>query len=395
MFSRTLGETSDVVMKEMYTFEDRGGDSHHAAPGGHRRRLPRPGHQRPDPVAAAEGVLRRPDVPLRAAAEGPLPPVPPDRHRADRPGRTARRRRGDRLRLGHPEGARRRRRHRAGDSTRSATRRAAQAYRDALVAYFTAHQAALSEDSLARLERNPLRILDTKDEGDRRIVADAPTIAAYLTEAAATFYARLQDAPRPLRRAVPRKPAHRARPRLLRPHRLRIRHHQARRAGHRDGAAAAMTGWWRRWAARRRPPSAGPPVSSGSPCCWTTAPAAPAAVAVVPVGDAAEAAALEVLQSLRHAGIRAEMAYRGNLRRRMERANRIGARAAVILGDDDIARGVAQVKDLATGEQEAVALAGDRRPGCDEPGAKARPHRRARRRTARHADARACPARPM
>ena len=37
--------------------------------------------------------------------------------------------------------------------------------------------------------------------------------------------------------------------------------------------------------------------------------------------------------------------------------HRIGARAAVILGEDDIARGVAQVKNLATGEQEAVALA--------------------------------------
>ena len=86
-------------------------------------------------------------------------------------------------------------------------------------------------------------------------------------------------------------------------------------------------------------------------------PPAPATVAVVPVGEAAEAVALDVLQTLRHAGIRAEMAYRGNLRRRMERANRIGARAAVIIGEDDIARGVAQVKDLATGEQEAVALA--------------------------------------
>ena len=88
-----------------------------------------------------------------------------------------------------------------------------------------------------------------------------------------------------------------------------------------------------------------------------TLPPAPATVAVVPIGDNAEAAALTVLQDLRHAGIRAEMAYRGNLRRRMERANRIGARAAVILGDDDIARGVAQVKNLATGEQEAVPLA--------------------------------------
>ncbi len=78
---------------------------------------------------------------------------------------------------------------------------------------------------------------------------------------------------------------------------------------------------------------------------------------MVPIGEAAEAAALGILQSLRAAGMRAEMAYRGNLRRRMERANRIGARAAVILGEDDLAQGVAQVKNLATGEQEAVALA--------------------------------------
>ena len=116
-------------------------------------------------------------------------------------------------------------------------------------------------------------------------------------------------------------------------------------------------------------------------------PRAPAAVAVVPIGDSAEAAALDVLQTLRHAGIRAEMAYRGNLRRRMERANRIGARAAVIIGEDDIARGVAQVKNLATGEQEAVALAGDRRASAMNLALEARPHRRARRRVARHADA--------
>ena len=57
------------------------------------------------------------------------------------------------------------------------------------------------------------------------------------------------------------------------------------------------------------------------------------AIAVIPVGDAAEAAAVDILQNLRAAGLRAEMAYRGNLKRRMERANRIGARAAVILGE--------------------------------------------------------------
>ena len=84
VFARTLGDTSDVVTKEMYTFADRGGDSVTLRAGGHRRDLPGAGEQRADPVAAAKGVLRRTDVPLRAAAEGALPAVPPDRRRADR-----------------------------------------------------------------------------------------------------------------------------------------------------------------------------------------------------------------------------------------------------------------------------------------------------------------------
>jgi histidyl-tRNA synthetase len=75
------------------------------------------------------------------------------------------------------------------------------------------------------------------------------------------------------------------------------------------------------------------------------------------VGEAAEASAVEVLQSLRRAGIRAEIGYRGNLKRRMERANRSGARTVVILGEAELARGVAQVKDLASGAQQEVAVA--------------------------------------
>jgi histidyl-tRNA synthetase len=86
-------------------------------------------------------------------------------------------------------------------------------------------------------------------------------------------------------------------------------------------------------------------------------PAAARPVAVVPLGGAAEAACVDVLQSLRRAGVRAEMAYRGNMKKRMERANRIGARAAVILGEDELARGVAAVKDLTAGTQTEIALA--------------------------------------
>src|SRR6201999_2687947 len=66
-------------------------------------------------------------------------------------------------------------------------------YRAALVAYFTDHKDRLSKDSLMRLDKNPLRILDSKDESDRRIVAEAPTIAPYLTDNARTFWDRLRE----------------------------------------------------------------------------------------------------------------------------------------------------------------------------------------------------------
>jgi len=77
-------------------------------------------------------------------------------------------------------------------------------------------------------------------------------------------------------------------------------------------------------------------------------------VAVVPMGDAAEAPALAALQALRAAGTHAEMAYRGNLKRRLERANKQNARAALLVAED----GGLQWKDLDAGTQVAVSLAG-------------------------------------
>jgi histidyl-tRNA synthetase len=86
------------------------------------------------------------------------------------------------------------------------------------------------------------------------------------------------------------------------------------------------------------------------------APPPPRPVAVIPLGDAAEPTALDILQALRGAGIRAEIGYRGNLKRRMERANRIGARAAIIIGDDELANNVATVRDFSSGTQAKIAL---------------------------------------
>jgi histidyl-tRNA synthetase len=353
VFSRTLGETSDVVMKEMYSFEDRGGDSITLRPeatAGLCRALVTNGltQSLPQKIFCAGPMFRyeRPqkgryrqfhqiDIELIGSAE-PL---------------------GDVIACGwdiwKALGV-------AGDIVLEINtlgdKESRQAYREALVAYFTEHQASLSADSLARLERNPLRILDSKDEGDRRVVAGAPTIAGYLTEAAASFYTRLQT--HLDRFGVP----FRENPRIVRG--LDYYGHTAFEfitsklgaqgtvmgGGRYDGLVEEMGG----------PPTPAVGWAAGVErlaMLLEDPPRTPATVAVVPVGDSTEAAALNVLQTLRHAGIRAEMAYRGNLRRRMERANRIGARAAVIIGEDDIARGVAQVKNFATGEQEAVALA--------------------------------------
>jgi histidyl-tRNA synthetase len=77
----------------------------------------------------------------------------------------------------------------------------------------------------------------------------------------------------------------------------------------------------------------------------------------VALGDTAERRMFALVAELRRAGIAADMAFGGKkLKGAMKDADRSGARYAVILGERDIADGVAQVKDLAEGEQTAVPL---------------------------------------
>ena len=355
VFARTLGDTSDVVMKEMYTFDDRGGESLTLRPentAGVCRAL------------VSNGLTQ--SLPQRVFYAGPM-------FRYERPQK-------GRYRQFHQIGAEligpsepladaevialgRDVLHALGvaedaalelNTLGDAASRAA--YRAALVAHFAAHRDALSAESRERLERNPLRILDSKDEGDRRLIADAPTIHASLTPEAAAFYDRLRE--HLARLGVP----FRENPRIVRG--LDYYSHTAFEfvttrlgaqgtvlaGGRYDGLVAEMGG----------PPTPAVGWAAGVErlaMLMAAPPPPPAPVAVIPVGGPAEeAAALEVLQSLRRAGLRAEMAYRGNLKRRMERANRIGARAAVILGEAEATRGVAQVKDLATGVQSEVSV---------------------------------------
>jgi histidyl-tRNA synthetase len=79
-------------------------------------------------------------------------------------------------------------------------------------------------------------------------------------------------------------------------------------------------------------------------------------VVLVPLGPRAELQAQSIVAGLRREGVAADMAYRGNMKKRLSRANDAGAAFALIIGDDELERGEAQLKDLSTGEQRAVSL---------------------------------------
>ncbi len=75
---------------------------------------------------------------------------------------------------------------------------------------------------------------------------------------------------------------------------------------------------------------------------------------IVPMGEAAEVRATGILADLRRAGIATDMAFKGNMKRRLAKADALGARFAIIIGDDELAKGTAAVKALGAGTQSEV-----------------------------------------
>ncbi|MBO9498681.1 MAG: histidine--tRNA ligase [Novosphingobium sp.] len=190
VFSRSLGETTDVVSKEMYSFEDRGGESLTLRPeftAGISRAYLTDGWQQYAPVkVATHGPLFRYERPqkgryrqfhqLDAEIIGAAEP------QADVELLVM----ADQLlkELGIADGVTLQL-NTLGDAP------SREAWRQALIGYFRDHAASLSEDSQERLEKNPLRILDSKDPRDRPFVADAPKIDAFLSGEAQDFFAQV------------------------------------------------------------------------------------------------------------------------------------------------------------------------------------------------------------
>jgi histidyl-tRNA synthetase len=190
VFARSIGETTDIVSKEMYTFPDRSGDSLTLRPeftAGLCRAYLSEGWQQLAPVKlATHGPVFRYERPQKGryrqfhqldaeiiGADEPLADVELlvlAHHLLQELGITE----GVTLQLNT-----------LGDAN---TR---EAWRAALVAHFEAHRCDLSEDSLVRLDKNPMRILDSKDPRDRPAADSAPDIDACLTPEASDFFAKV------------------------------------------------------------------------------------------------------------------------------------------------------------------------------------------------------------
>ena len=355
VFSRPIGETTDIVTKEMYTFTDRGGEGITL----------RPEYTAGIVRAVISNGLTQ-NLPLKFFAAGPM-------FRYERPqkGRFRQFHQIDVELIGAPQpqadievvalgadildalGILKRTVLELNTLGDTASR---QAYREALVAYYGRHRDGLSADSLARLERNPLRILDSKDEGDKRINAEAPSFADYLTAEAQGFFDAVRGGLDLI--GIPYKVS----PRLVRG--LDYYCHTAFEfvttvlgsqgtvlgGGRYDGLMGVMGG----------PETPGVGWAAGIErlaLLIDEPPAAARPVVVIPVGEAGEKAALKLTHELRRAGFTVDLGFSGNVGRRMKRANKINARVAVLLGEDELKRNAATLRDLDGGTQSEVPLA--------------------------------------
>jgi histidyl-tRNA synthetase len=238
-------------------------------------------------------------------------------------------------------------------------------YREALFAHFAPHRESLSEDSQRRLDRNPLRILDSKADADRALVASAPTVLDTLCDACAEHFARVRG----LLDAT-------GIPYVVDPRIVRGLDYYTRTVfefissdlgaqstvcagGRYDGLVQTLGG----------PPTPAVGFAMGierltmilAKRAGDVEPAR-AGIAIVAMGDDARAAAVPLVAALRRESddVPVTIDYGdAKLATHFKRADRVNARAALVLGDDELAAHTIVVRDLATREQESRPFAGD------------------------------------
>ena len=359
LFARGVGESTDVVTKEMYTFDDRGG----------RSLTLRPEFTAGVLRAVLEYGMDRGALPVKVWATGPV-------WRYERPqsGRYRQFYQVDLESIGVEDpavdvetiavawdwyrdlGVTRLRL----DLNSLGDKECRPAYRQLLQEFL--RKLDLDEDTRARVEINPLRVLDDKRPKVREQLAEAPLIADHLCPACKAYHDRVRELLTDV--GIPWSDA----PRLVRgldyytrttfefDHPLLGAQSGIGGGGRYDGLSETIGG----------PPLPGIGFGLGLDRTVLAMEAEDAAAKAartldvygVPLGEDAARRVFALVTELRRAGYAADMSVGGRgLKGAMKGADRSGARYAVILGERDIAEGTAQLKDLASGEQRAVPLA--------------------------------------
>lgn len=353
-FDRTLGETSDAVMKEMYRFETQGGDKIALRPdntagfaraflsNGWQERLPVRGfyagpqfrHERPQAGRYRQftqiGIeclgIASPiqDVECIACGVELLDTLGLDNLKVE-------------LNTLGDEDSR-------------------NAYRHALVDFLSPIQSQLSPDSQTRLSKNPLRILDSKDPDDQEILRDAPIFEEYLNQESKEFYEIVKSGLDSLKIPFIHND------RLVRG--LDYYSHTVFEVksdglgsqstilagGRYDGLIKLMGG----------PPTPGVGWAAGVDRLSMLSeddPGFSVAAVIMPMGNEVVAPALHLAKRLRNeTGLPVTFDMSGNLKKRFARANKIGAKLACVLGEDELSAGTITIKRLETGTQETASL---------------------------------------
>ena len=352
VFSRSLGDSSDVVSKEMYSFQDREGESLTLRPEGTAAIC----------RALVTNTLTQ-SLPQKVFYTGPM------------------------FRHERPQKGRYRQFHQIGAELLGAAEPLADAeviamgfevlkalgiadsvtlelntlgdtqsrdaWRSALVQYFSAHKQNLSAESLTRLEKNPLRILDSKDERDKSLLAEAPTIEPFLTPEARAFWEALQEHLTFF--GVP----YVVNPFIVRG--LDYYNHTAFEfvTTHLGAQGTVLAGGRYDGLVNQM---GGPDVPAIG---WAAGierlslllkekPQRERSVVLVPIGAPSQERVCQLLQGLRAQNIRTEIGYKGSLRKRMERAGKQNARYVIFIGEDELARDVVRVKNMESGQETEV-----------------------------------------
>jgi histidyl-tRNA synthetase len=228
-------------------------------------------------------------------------------------------------------------------------------YQKALLDYLHDHTNNLSEDSQKRLLKNPMRILDSKDEGDKKIVADAPLMTNYYTDESRKYFDEV------LHLLEVMKIKYTLSPRLVRG--LDYYCHTAFEfTTTKLGAQSSIMGGGRYDGLAKL--MGGPDI----PACGFAAGiervmlmrefniSIPRPYVVVSIGDENLYHAIGVVQKLRSKGIQVLLEHKGKIGKRMQNADRAKAKYVIFIGSDEVASEIYKVKDMDSGAEETKTL---------------------------------------